>query len=343
MTSKERVYGAINRTPIDHVPQYIWLGPTVAKHIAEKEGIPLNEVDTFIGNDVVQTWISINTSMEYPLADGETFTDEWGITWLRDGIYNTPVKHPFAGMGVDEIKAHPFPDPKAPERFAVLDGLIEKYGKTHFIGADISSSIIEPAYHLRGMVQILMDLIIDEDIACAILDKMSDFTMAVAEEALNRDVDWIWLGDDIGSQQGMILSPEVWRKYIKPRMKRIIDRVQEIRPGTIIAYHSCGTIRQIIGDLVEIGVNVLNPVQESAVDMNQAEIKAEYGHALTFMCGLDTQQFLVDATPEEVRAKMEETIAKLSAGGGGYIHAVSHTIQPDVPIENIYALLRGIK
>ena len=337
MNSKERVYNSILRKAVDRSPQFIWLGGTVAQMIAEKEGIAPEAVNAFIGNDIMQTWLSINGQMERPAAEGETFTDEWGIIWKRQGYYNSPVSHPLSGLNADQIARYPFPDPRKPQRFAVLDALIDTYGKTHFIGVDISGSLFEPAYHLRGMEDLLMDMIAGEPEAQILLDRIGEFTGDVAQEALKRDIDWVWLGDDVGTQQDMIMSPALWREWFKPRMAQLIQRIRGYRPDMIIAYHSCGSVWPIVGDLAEIGINVLNPIQESAVGMNQKEIKSKYGRELTLMCGVDTQQFLPHAGVQAVKDAVKEKDTALSEGGG-YIKAVSHSVQPDVPMENIYAL-----
>ena len=337
MNSKQRVYNALLRKTVDRSPRFLWLGGTAAQMIAEKEGIPPEEVNAFIGNDIMQTWLSINGQMERPAAEGETFEDEWGITWKRQGYYNSPVSHPLSGYDAEKITRYPFPNPRAQERFAALDALIDKYGKTHFIGADISGSLFEPAYHLRSMEELLMDMVAGEPEAHILLDRVCEFTGDVAEEALKRDIDWVWLGDDVGTQQDMIMSPALWREWLKPRMAKLIQRIRGCRPDAIIAYHSCGSVWPIVADLVEIGINVLNPVQESAVGMNQEAIKSQYGSTLTLMCGVDTQQFLPSASPEAVKKAVMEKDAKLS-NGGGYILAVSHSVQPDVPLENMYAL-----
>jgi uroporphyrinogen decarboxylase len=119
------------------------------------------------------------------------------------------------------------------------------------------------------------------------------------------------MGDDLGSQNGMLMSPAMWRSYFKPRMKRMIDSIREFKRDSYIAYHSCGSMYPVIGDLVEIGIDVLNPIQESAKGMDQRSIKKEYGDRITLMCGLDTQQFLVNATPEQVREKTGDIVKDL--------------------------------
>ena len=340
MTSKERVLAAIRRQPVDRVPRFVWLGETVTRRLAEHYGVPEEDVTLAAGNDVLQTWLSINGQMERPAVQGERFVDEWGITWERSGYYNAVVVHPLAELEATEIAAYPFPDPLAPERFARLRYLLDTYGDTHFVGADVSGTLFEPAYHLRGMDNLLADMILESEECAVLLDRLCDFSTAVAVEAAKMGAHWIWLGDDLGTQQSMIMSPELWRNTLKWRLKKVIDAVRAVQPEAIIAYHSCGAIAPVIGDLVEIGVDVLNPLQESCENIDHTAIKQQYGDRITMMCGLDTQQFMPGATPDEMAAA---TVAKLQELGekGGYIFAASHTIQPDVPLENILAMLQA--
>jgi len=215
------------------------------------------------------------------------------------------------------------------------------YGDTHFIGADVSGTLFEPACYLRGMENVMLDLAEGSEETTALLDKLEAFGAAAAVECVRLGADWIWLGDDIGAQGGMMVSPDLWRAAIKPRLGRIIEAVRAQRPGAYIAYHSCGSMYQIIGDLAEIGVNVLNPIQESAAGMSQQTIKEQFGDRLTLMCGIDTQTFLPFRTPWEVTA---ETLRLCGALGsdGGFIFAVSHAVQHDTPMENIDAMISAL-
>jgi uroporphyrinogen decarboxylase len=290
---------------------------------------------------VRQTWLSINRQMMIHKADGARFVDEWGITWQRDGYYNTPVIHPFADMTAGEIAGAPFPDPLDAGRYAELRRLVSQYGNEYFIGADVSGTLFEPAYHLRSMENLMMDLAAGSEEADILLDRLRDFSSTVSLEAVRMGVDWVWLGDDMGTQISMLMSPAMWRRYFKPRMRQIIGDIRAEKPDMIVAYHSCGSIRPIIGDLAEIGVDVLNPLQESAADMDQAQIKREFGGRLTLMCGLDTQSFLVGATPRQTYDAMRDKARRLGEGGG-YIAAVSHTIQHDMPVDNIRAMLDAL-
>ncbi|MHB1461630.1 MAG: uroporphyrinogen decarboxylase family protein [Armatimonadota bacterium] len=341
MTSKERVHAAINRQKVDRVPRYLWFHPDILSNACRRLGTSGFATEAALGNDILQPWVSINASMARQVAEGVEFTDDFGITWLRRGLYNTVVHHPLMDADVPMIQSYPMPDATERSRYTVLEELMAKFGHEKFIGADVSGSIFEPAYHLRNMENLLIDMMTGAEEAEALFDRIMAFTIAAAKESLRRGVDWVWLGDDVGTQTGMIMSPRIWRKMLKPRMKRIIDELRSVKPEVIIAYHSCGSIRPIIGDLVEIGINVLNPLQPMAADMDNLEIKREYGSVLSFMAGIDTQGFLPNASPQEVKGETRRIIDTMG-DGGGFIFAGSHTIQTDVPWANIEAMLEEL-
>jgi uroporphyrinogen decarboxylase len=279
--------------------------------------------------------------MAREVAEGEEFVDEWGNTWRREGYYNMVVNHPLKGKDADYIRDYQLPDPHAPKRFEKLEELIRDYGETHFIGADVSGVLFEPAYHLRDMEDLMIDMAMESEEADILLDKLAEFCIAVSIESIKRGADWIWMGDDLGSQKAMLMSPDMWRTYFKPRMKYIIDSIRAYKKDIYIGYHSCGSMFPVIEDLIEVGIDVLNPLQDSAVGMDHDVIKKEFGHRATMMCGIDIQQFMNRATPDEVRAKTRDIVERLSPNGG-FIFAASHCIQPDVPVENIYAMFETL-
>jgi uroporphyrinogen decarboxylase len=341
MNSKERVISALSHRQPDRTPRFIWLGDGVYERLTARFGITPLELELRLGNDILQTWLSINREMERKVPDQTAFVDEWGIAWKRDGHYNMVTAHPLSGMDAAAIAAHPFPDPAAEDRYAGLRALLDSHGGSHFIGADVSGTLFEPACHLRGMEELMMDLYDENREGALLLDRLEAFSTAVALEAVRMGADWIWLGDDLGSQNSMMLSPDMWRAVFKPRMKRIIAAIRAARPDMPVAYHSCGSMSPVIGDLAEIGVSALNPVQESAAGMDQRRVKAEFGDRLSLVCGPDTQTFLVHASPQEVEAATRG-LAESLGRNGGYIFAVSHHIQHDTPDENIDAMLRAL-
>ena len=341
MNSKERVYSALRGEKPDRVPRFVWLGTGTIKRLTKKLGVTPMELDLKLGNDILQTWVSINGEMARDVPDNTEFTDEWGITWKREGDYNMVINHPLKGKDAGFIQNCRLPDPFAPKRYEHLEYLIKQYGDRYFIGADVSGVLFEPAYHLRDMEDLMVDMAMEGTEVDILLDKLADFCIAVSIECIKRGADWIWMGDDLGSQKGMLMSPDMWRKYFKPRMKRIIDTVRVFKEDIYIAYHSCGSMYPVISDLIETGINVLNPIQESARDMDQEKIKKEFSSRVTMMCGLDTQQFLIDATQEQVKEKTAEIVNKLGYDGR-FIFAASHHIQPDTPDENIFALFEAL-
>lgn len=209
-----------------------------------------------------------------------------------------------------------------------------------FIGCDVSPCVFEMYWRLRGMEQTLVDMASNPGLADTMLGRCADFAVRLSEQACARfPLDWLWTGDDVAGQQALLLSPDLWRALIKPHLKRVVDVGG--RMGLPIAYHSCGAVRDIIPDLIEMGIDVLNPVQCNCPGMELAELKREFGRELVFMGGVDTQHLLPAATPEEVYAATARIIETMCADGGGYILAASHTVPPETPDDNIFAMYRA--
>jgi uroporphyrinogen decarboxylase len=207
MTSKERVYAALTRTHPDRVPMWMWYHPAIYDRLHERFGWDAETADAKLGNDIKSVHVSINREMFRPLSPGERYIDDWGVTWTREGWYNQVCRNPLAGVDAAQMVEHSFPDPADPERFLSLARLCERYHEDYFIGVDVSGSIFEPSYHIRGMDELLADMLEEPAAVEALFDHAAAFTTAVCLRALDFPVDWIWLGDDIGGQQAMMLSP----------------------------------------------------------------------------------------------------------------------------------------
>jgi uroporphyrinogen decarboxylase len=193
---------------------------------------------------------------------------------------------------------------------------------------------------LRGMEMAALDLAASPELAKAMLQQAGDFSLRLAETACARlPLDWLWTGDDVGGQQAMIMSPQCWRDLIRPQLARVLGAAQS--KGIWTAYHSCGSIRPIIPDLIEIGLNVLNPIQCNCPGMNPLDLKREFGKSLAFMGGVDTQQLLPNGTAEEVYSQTMRLLEGMTAEGGGYILAASHLVPPETPLENIFAMYKA--
>ncbi|MHB8991373.1 MAG: uroporphyrinogen decarboxylase family protein, partial [Chloroflexota bacterium] len=194
--------------------------------------------------------------------------------------------------------------------------------------------------YLRGFQDWYMDMAADQRLLGALMDAIVETTIAMARPILREVgdmVDIVFTGDDLGTQGGPQMSPEAYRKVIKPRHARFFRQVREICPHATIALHSCGSVYALLPDLIDVGIQLLHPIQVSARDMEPARLKAEFGDRLSFWGGIDSQRVLPNGTPEEVRAEVRRRLAEMGRGGGYMVGAV-HNIQPDVPIENVVAM-----
>jgi uroporphyrinogen decarboxylase len=279
-------------------------------------------------------------------GEGDQYLDEWGVGWLsvpyttRFGVghYTEPRGHPLADA--DAIASYEPPDPHRPELYRDAECLIAEHGCDHWITGSTVTTIFETAWALRGLEQLLTDFIEDPDVADAVLEIPYRYHLAAAETLARMGVDMIWLGDDIGHQQGMLISPRHWRRYFKPRMANIIERLKAINPQLKVAYHTDGCVYEVIPELIEIGLDVLNPVQPAAMD--PVKLKREYGKDLCFWGSIDEQYTLPFGTPAEVRKEVLDRIATLGSGGG-LILAPTHHLQLDTPLENFWAMVEAVR
>ena len=339
MTPKQRLSLSLSRSAsLDRIPIFMWFHPETAQRLADVLEIPLGHVSAAMGNDVYQTWIGNNFAMEgvQHERDGERHTDAWGITWERQNGFNQIAAYPLMDASTETLARYAFPHDRIPELLGSMEALAP-FRDTHFIGCDVSPCVFELLNRLFGMEDAMLRLAEDAPEMRGFIERMADFGVALAEAGCAHcHPDWLWTGDDIGGQQGMMLSPEMWREAIRPGMQRIIDVGR--RYGLPVAYHSCGAIRPVIPDLIEMGVAVLNPIQCDCPGMEPASLKAEFGRHLTFMGGVDTINLLPRGTVSEVRRATRTLIDAMTSDGGGYILAASHTIAPETPLDNIFAM-----
>ncbi len=273
------------------------------------------------------------------------YTDEWGIGWrpveyrtkFGNGRYTEVVGHPLSDDAA--IETYRPPDPNRPELYAQAQRLLARHGEEYYIVGVTVTTIFETAWALRGMSQLMMDFALDPDLADRILDIPYQYHLAAAGRLAEMGVDMIWLGDDVGSQNGMMISPGHWRALLKPRMARLIAALKAINPALMIAYHSDGDISAIIPELIDIGVDVLNPIQPACMDL--VGLKREYGNRLCFWGSLDEQHTLPFGRPRDVR---REVLTRLKTLGqsGGLIAGPTHHVQLDTPMENFWAMVQTI-
>lgn len=301
---------------------------------------PAPEILEFFDIDTRYAYEEIPKEVWQKDKEGSLWTDAWGVVRRFTGLYYDMVSHPLATAATyEDLRLYTIPDPPR-EFFKQLRPELEAHkqkGKAAMVNC--IGSVFEFAWYLRGFPQFMFDLATQPSMACAIMDVLLEFQMRQFDELLKRVgdlVDVVLVGDDLATQKGPLISPEVYRKYIKPRQKTLYTFVKE-RTKAPLFYHSCGAVEPFLPDLVEIGVDIINPVQVSASGMDTKRLKKLYGSELTFWGGIDTQRVLPFGTPEEVREEVQRRIDDL-APGGGYVLCAVHNIQADVPPENIVAL-----
>lgn len=338
MTSRERVAAALRKQPVDRVPIFMWFHPDTARLLAKLLEIPSAFVAEAMGNDVAQTWVNNNYAMEGIVHDhdGEGHVDLWGIHWVKRHVFNQIEHFPLADATRDQVLEYRFPYDKLESLLGLMKPVLDNRGD-FFIGCDVSPCVFEMYWRLRGMEMAMLDMAEDRELAEKMFRRCADFSIALAEPACEKmNLDWLWLGDDVSGQMSMLMSPRSWRDEIKPQLARVaqVGKTHNLP----VAYHCCGALRPIIGDLIEIGIDVLNPIQCNCPGMDPFELKREFGSRLAFMGGVDTQGVLPSGSAGDVRRATARLIEEMTADGGGYILAASHTIPPETPADNIFAM-----
>jgi uroporphyrinogen-III decarboxylase len=273
--------------------------------------------------------------------DVDHYQDEWGVTWntieyetpYGKGKYTEPAGHPLEeDQALDSYQS---PDPDRPALYHEAQHVLENFKDEYWIVGVTPTTIFESAWALRGYEQLMIDMATDPDIAKRILDIPYSYHKTVTQRLVKMGVDMIWLGDDMGGQNNMLMSPGMWRQYFKPRMADLIASMRAVNPRIKVAYHTDGMVFPIIRDLIEIGIDVLNPIQPAAMD--PVKLKKDYGKDLCFWGSLDIQQTLPFGTPAQVKA---EVITRLKTIGreGGLIIGPTHNIQLDTPLENFWCM-----
>ncbi len=341
MTSKERVHAALSRQPVDRLPVWMWYHPDTSKRLANILEIPAEQVAFALGDDIRQAWVSNNHPMEGIVHehDGQGHTDPWGIQWVKDGPFNQIRYSPLQNADDDTAMAYQYPYAQMDELLANMNRVMP-FTQDYFIGCDISPSVFEMVTRVRGMEQAVMDLAASPALSRHMLAQAFDFTLELGRQACERfPLDWLWSGDDVGGQSNMIMSPQTWRDMVKPHLAEIFD-ISKSR-GMWTAYHSCGSIRPIIPDLIEMGLDVLNPIQCNCPGMDPFDLKKEFGKRIAFMGGVDTQELLPLGTADEVYRATVKLVEEMTRDGGGYILAASHAVPPETPVENIWAMYQA--
>lgn len=341
---------ALTRTAYNGLRKMLGLEPDPDPNISSREMDTVRALEDLLLHYEIDTRCvhlrSPLLSKGRELADG-TYYDDFGIRWKKASYYYDAIERPLANATISDLGEAQWPDPHDRGRFA---GLREEakglYDKTDCcLVADIPGlGPFEGACFVRGHDQFCVDLYLDVVFAEALLDRVTETIIALWDLFLSEAGDYVQVvaqGDDVGIQNGPFISPEMYRKFIKPRHKRMFDFIHS-KTDAKIFYHSCGSVYDLIPDFIEEGVDILNPVQTSAAKMDIARLKREFGQDICFWGGgIDVQQQLPFLTPDQIEDEVKRTLDIVSPGGG-YVFFPSHNIQADVTPDRIDRMFKTV-
>jgi uroporphyrinogen decarboxylase len=276
----------------------------------------------------------VHTDIRIPIDEAHEL-DGYGGIWRVDRAAWHLEKPPLLDP---TLEGYDFPTPDTfhkPEWKAEAQDIIQ-YNPDSYIMANLGWGLFERSWNLRGFENLLLDSIREPDFFEEILDRLTNLYLQLVDRTVKLPVDGILFGDDWGHQQGIILGPKRWRKFLKPRWAMIYERVHT--HGKTVFHHSCGSVAEIMPDLIEIGMDFLESVQPEAAGMNPYELKKRWGDKIGFWGGIGSQSVIAFGTPDDIRSEVRRLRQELGRDGG-YILAPAKPLQPGTPVENAVALL----
>ena len=286
-------------------------------------------------------------ALEQPDPAGR-LVSEWGISYRQAEGFGAPytmIAHPLSGASLDDLDRYPWPDPVAEPRFAgVAEEAAGLCNSQYAVAGSLGwSDTFSMAWFLRGFEAFMMDLVANKEFAHALMRRVTDYQVARYTrflELCGEVLDVVAFCDDIGTQEGLFMSPRTYREMVKPYQAEIFAAIHAHTRARLM-YHSCGSVMPLLDDFVDIGADILNPIQVSARGMDTVELKRRYGTRLAFWGAIDTHHVLPHGSPDDVRHEARRRIAELGAEGG-YVVAPVHVVQRDVPPANVLALSEAV-
>lgn len=370
---RDRVLRTLRREPVDRVPLFYRMKHEAKDKLARVYGIEDSatgrahnpELELRLGNDIVLYQVGINADFSHRHIEiGETWYNHFGVGYGKSGLQgrneeeqaefaktqeywgpakvvpeNFPSFHPITCE--EDLKNYEWPDPNDSAILDPIDDLVAKYQDDYFIMVDMSSTLIEAAYaHIVGTQNFFLMMFDRPDLIAAVLDGLTEYYTEIGKNIIKKGVDMVRVGDDVGAQQAMMISPTQWRELAKPRFKYMFDSWRKENPDIYIKLHSCGDYSPIIPDEIELGVDLSGLMQPTGGNKDQVGLKKKYGNDIAFVGGFDVQNLLPRGQVEDIRKGVLEVMQNLAVGGG-YIFSPSHYILADVPVQNIYAMLEA--
>jgi uroporphyrinogen decarboxylase len=353
-TLRENLLSLYRRTGYTHAPFYLNLCPSQERTFREVAGPDVTYAEYFEYPEGDQEAYVRGLRPEPQDVDWRRFYEEDlkpGTTFDVTGVAHEPgsaaahhmtrMHHPMKHFdAVEQFEAYPWPNFADVDDGVVVQSVADIHAQGKAAGAGLGMTIWETAWYMRGMPELMMDMATDDEKAAVLLDKVTDSACISARRAARAGVDILHLGDDIGMQEQIMMSRSMYREWLKPRLTRVIDAARAVKPDVLVFYHSCGYVTPLIEDLMEAGVDILNPVQPECMDF--AEIHATYGEVLSFNGTLGTQSTMPFGTPEEVREVVLRNLENAGPDGGLFV-CPTHLLEPEVPWANIEAYVRAVK
>ena len=345
MTQREKTLAVIRRQATGFIPFTFGLCPSKAEEFTKKYGTG----DYYEYYDMPYNWVGAaykgNSDFTRYFDDHEKLiiASDWGTgRRLGDVEHFSHVVSPLKNASsLDDFKSYPYPDVALYNWDEVKENVdyIQKVKEKACV-ACMALTIFEVAWQTRGMEELFVDFLTQPELAVYHIDRITEIRVESAKRYALAGVDVLHLGDDVATQRGMLMAPEMWREYFKPRLKQVIDSAKQAKPDIIIDYHTDGDATVIVPDLIEIGVDVLNPVQPECMDVDS--IFNTYGDRLSFRGCLGTQTTIPFGTTEDVKNHVQHLI-DLSEKHGGISIEPSHMIEPEVPLENIETYVKMLQ
>ena len=348
MTPRENILRALRRDGFDSVPVDFVLCDSQIEDF--KANFGHSDYESYFG--MSHRPFEMNVQRNYTLGSdlfkreilpASTVFDEYGIGHSKGSsaaFHMTRMHHPLKGADLNEILDYPYPTVPTGELERVQKTVNDLHSRGLASFAFMQMTVWEATWYLRSMEELMIDMMMQDEKATALLDIITEFAISKAVTYAKAGVDILSLGDDIGTQTTIMIDVELWEIWLKTRLAKVIAAAKQVNPNIIIFYHSCGHITPFIDQLIEIGVEVLNPIQPECMSFD--EVHDKFGDRLSFWGTLGTQELLPFGTKDEV---YKTTLSRLNKCGekGGLVIGPTHMVEPEVPWENLTAIVDGVK